>query len=197
MDYKQRRKEQGMDTERAILKAAEKLCRDNMFDKVSIRDICKEAGITTGAFYHHFNSKDDLLTRGFAPMDVYMEGAIGACGDMEVIDRLLQILKAYAQFFEERGWELVSRYYQRRLSAPEAELSMDPSRFTLRILQDCLREAEEKNLLDTGVTADGATQFFFRHCRGVVIDWVLHRGGYPLYPALEQDCILRNRIFKV
>ena len=54
MDYAQRRKLQGKETERRILNAALDLMRDRGFDKVSIRDICKEAGITTGAFYHHF-----------------------------------------------------------------------------------------------------------------------------------------------
>ncbi|MFQ7450473.1 MAG: TetR/AcrR family transcriptional regulator [Flavonifractor plautii] len=43
------------------------LARENSFDKVSVRDICQRAGITTGAFYHHFRSKEDLLSRGFSP----------------------------------------------------------------------------------------------------------------------------------
>lgn len=54
MDYRQRRKEQAQQTEQAILQAAMELARENSFDKVSVRDICQRAGITTGAFYHHF-----------------------------------------------------------------------------------------------------------------------------------------------
>ena len=57
MDYRQRRKEQAQQTEQAILQAAMELARENSFDKVSVRDICQRAGITTGAFYHHFRSK--------------------------------------------------------------------------------------------------------------------------------------------
>lgn len=67
MDYRQRRKEQAQQTEQAILQAAMELARENSFDKVSVRDICQRAGITTGAFYHHFRSKEDLLSRGFPP----------------------------------------------------------------------------------------------------------------------------------
>ena len=58
MDYRQRRKEQAQQTEQAILQAAMELARENSFDKVSVRDICQRAGITTGAFYHHFRSKE-------------------------------------------------------------------------------------------------------------------------------------------
>ena len=49
MDYRQRRKEQAQQTEQAILQAAMELARENSFDKVSVRDICQRAGITTGA----------------------------------------------------------------------------------------------------------------------------------------------------
>lgn len=67
MDYRQRRKEQAQQTEQAILQAAMELARENSFDKVSVRDICQRAGITTGAFYHHFRSKEDLLSRASPP----------------------------------------------------------------------------------------------------------------------------------
>lgn len=50
MDYRQRRKEQAQQTEQAILQAAMELARENSFDKVSVRDICQRAGITTAPF---------------------------------------------------------------------------------------------------------------------------------------------------
>ena len=50
MEYAQRRKLQSQETERKILHAALELMRERGFDKVSIRDICKAAGITSGAF---------------------------------------------------------------------------------------------------------------------------------------------------
>ena len=63
-DYKQRRQREAAQTEQAILKAAMQLCRRKAFDKVSVREICSLAGITTGAFYHHFPSKEALLAKG-------------------------------------------------------------------------------------------------------------------------------------
>ena len=58
MDYHERRRLQAQQTQQAILEAAMVLSRENSFDKVSVRDICQKAGITTGAFYHHFRSKE-------------------------------------------------------------------------------------------------------------------------------------------
>ena len=81
MEYAQRRKLQSQETERKILHAALELMRERGFDKVSIRDICKAAGITSGAFYHHFSSKEDMLEYGFAPLDDYMRSVLERSAD--------------------------------------------------------------------------------------------------------------------
>ena len=95
-----------------------------------------------------------------------------------------------------QGWELVARYYQRRLDAPDDASSMDPTRYTLRAMLDCLRQAEEEGSLLPGWSVEWTADFFFRHFRGVVVDWVLHRGSYPLLPKLEQDYTLFREIFQ-
>lgn len=194
MDYSERRKEQSRHTEQAILHAALELSREKSFDKVSIRDICRRAGITTGAFYHHFTAKEDLLTRGFAPLDSYMEEALKGHEGEPPLNRLWLILSTYARFIEAQGTEIVARYYERRLVNPSAA-SMDPTRYTLRSMLDCLREVEAQGLLSGGQGAEWVADFFFRHFRGMVIDWVIHRGSYPLLPKLEQDYLLFAGIF--
>ena len=196
MDYRQRRKEQARRTEEAILQAALELSRADSFDRVSVRDICQRAGITTGAFYHHFRSKEDLLSRGFSPLDRRMEEALAGHGEDTPQERLWRILSTYAHFIEDQGWALVARYYQRRLDSPDDAASMDPTRYTLRAMVDCLRRAEAEGLLLPGWSVEWTADFFFRHFRGVVLDWVLHRGEYPLLPKLEQDYALFRDIFQ-
>jgi len=43
-----------------LLEAALKLVRTRGFAGTSIDDLCREAGVSKGAFFHHFASKDDL-----------------------------------------------------------------------------------------------------------------------------------------
>jgi TetR/AcrR family transcriptional repressor of nem operon len=45
----------------AILEAAGRLFRERGFDGVSVSDVMKAAGLTHGAFYGYFRSKDDLV----------------------------------------------------------------------------------------------------------------------------------------
>jgi TetR/AcrR family transcriptional regulator, transcriptional repressor for nem operon len=43
-----------------LLVAALKLIRANGYSATSVDDLCKEAGVTKGAFFHHFPTKDAL-----------------------------------------------------------------------------------------------------------------------------------------
>ena len=50
-----------MDTKSRIMETAFKLFLEKGFADVSLNEIIKESGITTGGFYYHFDSKDTLL----------------------------------------------------------------------------------------------------------------------------------------
>ena len=194
MEYAQRRKLQGEATQRRILHAALDLMRERGFEAVSVRDICTAAGITTGAFYHHFPSKDALLEHGFAPLDDALSAALEGHEADPPEERLRRLMTGYARFMEESG-ELIGRYYQRRLAAPNTS-SMDGSRYTLRAMRECFRQAAREGLLIPGRSPEWFSSFCFRHFRGVVIDWVLHRYGYPLLPRMEEDYQLFAALFR-
>ena len=49
-----------------ILAEAGRLFREKGFDAVSIAEVMKAAGLTHGAFYGHFGSKDDLIAETVA-----------------------------------------------------------------------------------------------------------------------------------
>lgn len=195
MDYQQRRQLQAQDTRRAILAAAAQLSRQGRFGKMTVRDVCAAAGVTTGAFYHHFSSKEDLLKQGFTSVDVFLEKALEPYRDLPPLDRLEALARLYARFMEEQGWETISLYYSRRLLSPEAD-PMDPDRYTLRAMRECLTALAQDGILSPALSPEWTADFFFRHFRGTVIDWVLHQGSYPLWPKLEQDYDLFARSFQ-
>ncbi|MEG2119805.1 MAG: TetR/AcrR family transcriptional regulator [Pseudoflavonifractor sp.] len=195
MDYSQRRQAQSRQTEQAILQSALVLARERDFDSVSVRDICAHAGITTGAFYHHFPSKEALLQRGFAPLDTYMEHYMAGHEADPPVARLWLLLSGYAKFFEDEGARLVGRYYEHRLSS-SSSAPMDPARYTHRAMLDCLLQAQREGGLAPGRTPEWVADFLFRHFRGVVIDWVLHSGDYSLHDKLEQDYDFFQHVLK-
>ena len=67
--------------ERVLRSAARALRRDGP-EKVAVADVMREAGLTHGGFYAHFESKDDLLARAIESMfdEVLANFAKGTAG---------------------------------------------------------------------------------------------------------------------
>jgi TetR/AcrR family transcriptional repressor of nem operon len=59
-------REQVAENRRRILAAASKLFRENGFDGVGVDAVMQSAGLTHGAFYGHFESKEDLVAHACA-----------------------------------------------------------------------------------------------------------------------------------
>ncbi len=75
------RQDRSQATREAILDAARALFMDEGYDCASVSDICARAGVSKGAFYHHFETKQALFLQ---LMEDWLAG----------IDRQLQSLRA-------------------------------------------------------------------------------------------------------
>ena len=67
---------------------------------------------------------------------------------------------------------------------------------TLRDRDEELEELWEKGISIPGHTPEWTADFLFRHFRGVVIDWIIRQGSYPLWPKLEGDYLLFRSFFQ-
>ncbi|MBK9928116.1 MAG: TetR/AcrR family transcriptional regulator [Anaerolineales bacterium] len=91
------------ETRTKILDAAIKLFSNNGYNKASVDDICAEAGISKGAFYHHFKSKQELF---LAILDGWLkaiDNAIEVSKDMTAPETFMQMSEAFPYIFETAG----------------------------------------------------------------------------------------------
>lgn len=72
-----RQQDKSRDTKEKILAAAERSFATRGYDATGVAEICKDARISKGAFYHHFPSKQavflDLLNRWLASLNQQMQ----------------------------------------------------------------------------------------------------------------------------
>src|ERR1700676_2788677 len=54
------------ETHARILSAAAKRFRELGLEGIGVADVMKEAGVTVGAFYKHFDSRDELVVEALA-----------------------------------------------------------------------------------------------------------------------------------
>src|SRR3970040_3150234 len=88
------------ETRSRILESAVKLFSNRGYNAASVDDICKDAGISKGAFYHHFKSKQALF---LALLDGWLQtidNAIEASKDKTVPETFMQMTEAFPYIFE-------------------------------------------------------------------------------------------------
>ena len=57
-----RQQQKSRETKEKIFQAAKRILQKSGYEALSIKNICEEAGVSNGSFYHHFKTKDDLLS---------------------------------------------------------------------------------------------------------------------------------------
>jgi len=91
------------ETRSRIIESAIKVFSTRGFNAASVDDICKDAGISKGAFYHHFESKQALF---LALLDGWLQtidNAIEASKDLTVPETFMQMTAAFPYIFETAG----------------------------------------------------------------------------------------------
>ncbi len=82
------------------------------YEALSIKNICEEAGVSNGSFYHHFRTKDDLLS-------YYIEEQPKIDPDLldvpdtaaQVKDAIIYVYLNYVHYCEELGVDFMANYY--------------------------------------------------------------------------------------
>lgn len=69
--------------QRRLMAAATRLFADRGYDRTSVQEIVEAAGVTKGALYHYFGSKDDLLHEIYARLLRLQQEHLDAVADAE------------------------------------------------------------------------------------------------------------------
>jgi AcrR family transcriptional regulator len=91
------------ETRSRILESAIKLFSERGFNAASVDDICAEAEISKGAFYHHFESKQALFLALLDGWLKIVDTAIEASKDKTAPETFMQMAEAFPYIFETTG----------------------------------------------------------------------------------------------
>ena len=85
------------DAKTRLLDAAMHLIRARGYSATTVDDICREARLTKGAFFHYFASKEDLAVAAAAHFAAMAEGLFGRAPYRQLADPLERVL-GYVDF---------------------------------------------------------------------------------------------------
>jgi AcrR family transcriptional regulator len=97
------KQQRSAETRARILSAATGCFAQNGYDATGIAEICEAAGVSKGAFYYHFSSKQavflELLNGWMAELEASLEAAAsGSTSAPERLARMAQMMRAVFQF---------------------------------------------------------------------------------------------------
>jgi len=106
---------------RTIVRATRKLFLKKGYHGTSIRDICRESGLSNGTLYFYFENKDALYAHIYEECFQHLNGMLARAvhADMEPLDQVETAVKTYMRYFIEQRemWGMLDVSY-RRLNLP-------------------------------------------------------------------------------
>ena len=107
-----RQQQKSKETKEKIFQAAKRILQKKGYEELSIKNICEEAGVSNGSFYHHFRTKDDLLSYYIEDQPTINPDLLELPGNAAgVREGIIQVYLNYVKYCRELGVEFMSGYY--------------------------------------------------------------------------------------
>lgn len=174
-------------TRSALLEAVIQLSRDQEYDSVTVRQICRQAGVSNGAFYHHYANKDQLVLQAFLDFDrAVTPDLVSQCESMLPMESLYFMFRNYLEYIQDQVGRAMPSYYRVLLKGESREYR-NPQRPFLRAMRFHCMRCQDAGLLTKDYTADELVDLFSQYLRGLLFDWCLCGCTGALWPRAERD----------
>ncbi|MBC7231034.1 MAG: TetR/AcrR family transcriptional regulator [Actinobacteria bacterium] len=176
------RTEKGQQTRQAIFDTAIDLFAKKGYDKVTVDDICTRVGVTKGAFYNHFRSKDQIILEEFMRMD---EHYVRVAEEISALPTSLEKLRAFNHaaitLMSDIGVRLMKVLYHSQI-APHMNRPYlaDSRRYLYRITNQLIREGQERGEIRDDIPSEEMASMFIDCFRGQIYHWCLANGSFDL-----------------
>jgi AcrR family transcriptional regulator len=135
----------------ALLEAAERGLRESGADKLALRDLARELGVSHAAPHRHFPNRQTLLDAlaetGFARLDAALRAAMtGTDGDFPA--RVRETMTAYTRFATENA-ALVELMYTSK-HRPDATRIMKAAEGPFGLMNDLILQGQAEGALQAG-----------------------------------------------
>lgn len=182
-------------TKQKILKAVDILMSQYNFDSVTVRKICEIADVSIGSFYHHFNTKENLLTTyltddHIAFTKLYFEKRKNKVKN-NLIEKIIEIFKCCANHCYERGYEFTSAFQStknRGLLPSPKENYQNKSVFTPLFHQsiEILSQGQADGLIDKFSDVTDIAYDLCLMCHGFIYNWCVSEGELDLEEMIDR-----------
>lgn len=179
------RQKQAIETKLRISEAATKLLKNTSYDLIKVTDICKEANVSVGTFYHYFESKDMMLISSYYSIDSLIIENYEKKSFDSYRDAIIGLNNSEATIVSSLGYNFTSNSYI-QLLMDESQYTISPNRLVHLKLIELLKLAlKENEIIHTDIYE--LSEYINRTARGNIFDWCLKRGSTNLVDVWTSD----------
>ena len=165
-------------TKNKLYEVSLKKVRKEGYDQVKITDICEEAGVSVGAFYHHFKNKAGIVVVAYEKCDEFFIDSIypklKERNDIDVIYDYLDYQMNYGMVY---GIDFATQIYKAQLTdGNEFFLSME--RGLPKGLTMIIEHLQEIGVLTKDKKAITISKEILIISRGILYNWCQSNGNY-------------------
>ena len=183
------RKARALSTRRRIFDTAVSLFTKKGYSKVTIDDICNKMGLSKGAFYNYFKSKDQIIMEGFIASDEYYRtDALKEIANLKGrVDQLVAYNKLVLKNITRTGKPTMQAVFHSEIGFNKKASYINSEKRSLYIVGESLvAEAQKAGELRTDLSSKQITNIIVRSLRGLVYDWCLPGSKFDLEEAGEK-----------
>ena len=164
------------ETKAKIFRAAKHILQKQGYEQLSIKNICEEAGVSNGSFYHHFKTKDDLLS-------YYIEEQPSINPDLLDMPRnaaeakaaIIQVYLNYVHYCQELGVEFMSNYYTPKNQSLNPLIRTERP-YPIVTVHNYLQKAIDADIIKPDLDLEDITTDIRMIVIGNVFEWCLKSG---------------------
>lgn len=188
------RKEQAAETKKMLFSSALQLLREEGFDKITIRDIVRRAGVSIGTFYNYYTTKLDVYYETYIIADEYFDTIVKS--ELEQIPDTRKKLHCFFDYYARYNCEISDPALTRLLYNSDNKCFDRHSDIgMLPLLTSIIEEGLKNGTLTAVQSASEITRFLMISLRGLVYDWCTHDCLYDLRQAVADYSELLLKIF--
>lgn len=173
-------------TKQKIRQTALELFSKQGFAETSVKDICAASGYSIGAFYHHFNSKANILDDTYSAFDAYIEATFDPNQYDTARAGIEAIIGEQSRRVANTEIEAIKTLFKEQIAFSERFI-VNKYRFELTSLVDLVKTGQTQHEFKPELNPREIAGSIFRLSVGDIYMWCLNEGSFDLEKTVVFD----------
>ena len=170
-----------------LLEATVRIINTQGVSRLNVRSICAEAGLSTGAFYHLFDSKDDVINYYLIyAFNEYKSNVDISNENLTATQKVRRLYQYMVGCYTETGYEFMSAFYTPTNSILNFRTRSENERVVLEEACEYLAEGQANGEISADVDLETVKLDLALIVTGIMFYWCVFKGDLDVAKLVDE-----------